>query len=337
MNCKNKLSRVLVTGASGFIGQHLVNRLLRDKLYIRVLIRASSTKHNWNDNVDIVKGDICDIKSIRRSTSGVDTVFHLAGKVHDLDGLIGRDEHDEVTLKGTQNLIAASRESDVKRVVFLSTLSIYGTSSQVIQDETASSDAVSPYGRAKFQAEQCVLEQGAKFDIHVCCLRPAMVYGPGCKGNLPRMIKMIDRGLFPPLPGLGNRRSMVHVANLVEAAILAATHPTANGQCYIVTDEKAYSTRELYEMICQGLGKRVPMWHVPLGMLKMLGYVGDLVGRVRGKRFLFDSNALEKLIGSAWYNSEKISQELGYLPTITFEKALPELIEWYRGETVKCG
>jgi nucleoside-diphosphate-sugar epimerase len=123
---------------------------------------------------------------------------------------------------------------------------------------------------------------------------------------------------------------MVHATNVVEAALLAATCPAANGQCYIVTDGRPYSTRELYEMICHGLGRRTPQWSIPIGILRVLGYMGDAASRIRRRRFVFDSDALEKLIGSAWYSSDKLSRELGYRPTTTFPEALPELIAWYR-------
>jgi nucleoside-diphosphate-sugar epimerase len=116
----------------------------------------------------------------------------------------------------------------------------------------------------------------------------------------------------------------------VDAALLVANHPVANGQCYIVTDGRLYSTRELYELMSRGLGKRIPRWSVPLGVLKAAARVGDVMGRVRGKRAVFDSDALEKLTGDAWYSSEKIAKELGYRPRATFEDALPEMIAWYR-------
>jgi len=141
---------------------------------------------------------------------------------------------------------------------------------------------------------------------------------------------MIDRGLFPPLPNVANDRSMVHVSDVVEAAMLAAYKQEANGQVYNVTDTCSYSAREIYELICKGLGKNVPNWHVPVSVLKIAARVGDVIGMVRDRRVLFDSDALDKLIGSAWYSSEKISRELGYRPSITFEEALPELIAWYR-------
>ena len=327
---KREPRHILVTGANGFVGQHLVNRLLQNGLAVRVLIRDTTTKWSWGGSVEVARGDVRNPLSLSATVAGIDSVFHLAGKVHDFEELEDSGEHEEVTLKGTQNLLSAARESGVKRFVFFSSLSVYGRGSRSAQDETSACEPVSAYGRAKLWAEQYLLSQGVKSGIKVCCLRLATVYGPGCKGNLPRMIRMIDLGLFPPLPNVGNRRSMVHVSNAVEAAMLALNHPAANGQCYNVTDAKPYSTRELYEMIRQGLGKRVPRWHIPVWVLIALGRVGDAFGRVHGKRFWFDSDALEKLIGSAWYSSEKISRELGYHPSITFEDTLPEIIDWYR-------
>jgi len=123
---------------------------------------------------------------------------------------------------------------------------------------------------------------------------------------------------------------MVHVADVVQAAVLAAETPAANGQCYIVTDGGTYSTRELYLLICRGLGRTVPPWRVPLWALRVAAVAGDAIGKVLGRRFVFDSDALEKLIGSAWYSSGKISRELGYKATRRFEDALPEMIGRYR-------
>ena len=197
-------------------------------------------------------------------------------------------------------------------------------------DESFDGPPETPYGRSKLEAERVALEIGRRTGIHVTCLRFPLVYGPGNKGNLFRMIAAIDRGVFPPLPEFGNRRSMVHVVDVVQAAVLAAETPAANGQCYIVTDGRLYSTRKLYELICRALGKPIPCWHAPQWTLRGLGKVGDVIGRIRGKRFLFDSDALDKLIGMAWYSSEKIAHQLGYQPSITFPDALPELVAWYR-------
>src|SRR3989441_11510125 len=110
-----------------------------------------------------------------------------------------------------------------------------------------------------------------------------------------RMVRMIERGLLPPLPRVSSRRSMVYVADVVEAAILAASAPVANGQRYIVTDGRPYSVRELYEAICGALAKRVPRWHVPLGALRTLARIGDAIGRLQRKREIGRASCRERV------------------------------------------
>lgn len=304
---------------------------MRDGFVVRALVRDGLRRLDWRQDVEIAEGDVQDAPAMEAATAGVDTVFHLAGKVHALSEVQGDEAvYYSITVEGTRNVLEGAVASRARQFIFFSSVKTMGEEAPECLDEFSEARPVTAYGRSKLSAEQLVLDYGKRTGLQVVCLRLPLVYGPGNKGNLFRMISAIDRRLFPALPDLGNRRSMVHVSNVVDAAILAAINPAANGQCYIVTDARAYSTRELYEMICQGLGKRVPRWHIPVGALKALGRMGDAIGQIRGRRFLFDSDALEKLIGSAWYSSDKISYELGYRPSITFEDALPEIIDWYR-------
>lgn len=268
---------------------------------------------------------------MKRATASADTVFHLAGKTHALSEVEqGETVYHNVNVSGTRNLLEGAVAGGARRFVYFSSVKTMGEETSECFDESREARPATAYGRSKLAAERLVLDCGKRAELHVVCLRLPLVYGPGNKGNLFRMIAAIDRGFFPPLPPVQNCRSMVHVTNVVEAALLAATSPAANGQCYIVTDGRPYSTRELYEMICHGLGRRIPQWSIPIGILRVLGYMGDAAGRIRRRRFVFDSDALEKLIGSAWYSSERISRELGYHPSMTFPEALPELIAWYR-------
>ncbi len=115
------------------------------------------------------------------------------------------------------------------------------------------------------------------------------------------MVEAVKHHRFPSMPEVGNRRSMVHVEDVVRAAILAATHPHAIGQIFIISDGQAYSTRQMCnERLRRALGMSVPSWSVPVEVLRGLARVGDVIGKVRRRRFLFDSDALDKLIGSAW-------------------------------------
>jgi nucleoside-diphosphate-sugar epimerase len=118
---------------------------------------------------------------------------------------------------------------------------------------------------------------------------------------------------------------MVHVQDVVDAALLAAEHPRAAGQTYIVADGRAYSTRQIHEWICDALGQPRPRATVPLVLLKLAARLGDVIGAVRGRRFVFDSQALDKLTRSALYSAAKIQRELGFEPRRDLRAALPEI------------
>jgi nucleoside-diphosphate-sugar epimerase len=323
--------RALVTGAGGFIGRHLVERLLREGWSIRALAHEARRSIEWPPGVEVVTGDVRDAQAMKAAATGCETVFHLAGKAHALSE-VHEDEaaHRAINVDGTRNILDGAVSGGARHFVFFSSVKAMGEGALKCLDESYGGGPTTAYGQSKLEAERLVLDCGKRAGLHAVCLRLPLVYGVGNKGNLYRMIAAIDRDRFPPLPELGNRRSVVHVANVLDAALLAAGRPEANGQCYIVTDARDYSTRELYELICLGLGRAIPRWHVPLWVLRLLGYAGNAVGRLRGRRFLFDSDALDKLIGSAWYSSAKIARELGYRPSATFEQALPGLIAWYR-------
>lgn len=325
------MKQVLVTGAGGFIGRHLMERLLREGRAVKALVHEAGPWSEWPAGVEVVTGDVRDPQAMRAVTAGCETVFHLAGKAHALDEVQGDEEaYHDINAGGTRRVLEGAVSGGARRFVLFSSVKAMGEGGDRCLDESFTGRPETPYGRSKLEAERAALEIGQRTGLHVTCLRFPLVYGPGNKGNIFRMVQAIDRGFFPPFPEVGNRRSLVCVSNAVEASVQAATNPAANGQCYIVTDGRAYSTRELYDLICRGLGKPIPGWHVPLWMLKGLGKAGDAIGKIRGKRFLFDSDALDKLTGSAWYSSEKISRELGYHPTVTLEDAMPEMIAWYR-------
>lgn len=326
---------ILVTGATGFIGRRLIGTLRQQAgITICALVRDSSQVSRIWPAGDIVgrKGDLSRPETLSGVCDSVDTVFHLAGFAHTADMEEGKaDElHARITVAGTQALLATAVRAGVKRFIFASSVKAMGEATDGCQDESAATAPESAYGRAKLAAERMVFGVGREQGMHVCSLRLPMVYGHDNKGNLPRMISAIDQHRFPPLPETGNKRSMVHVDDVVQALLLAAERPVAAGQTYIVADGQSYSTRRVYTLICAALGRRVPGCAVPAWALKLGARVGDLIGAVRGRSFLFNSDTLDKLIGSAWYSSARIERDLGYRPTRTLENALPEMIAEYR-------
>lgn len=321
-----------MTGARGFIGSHLVRALTRLGADVKALARkVSPGAERAPGRLEWIAGDITKPETVRSVCDRVDTVFHLAGFAHADDAEGGVSElHWQVTHEGTQNLMREACASRVRRLLFVSSVKVIGEASDRRQGEEAAVKPTSAYGQAKCEAERVVLTDGSRHSMHVAVLRLPLVYGPGNKGNIRRMISAVDRGRFPPWPENDNKRSMVHVEDVVQALILAAENPAANGQIYIVTDGKGYSTREIYVGICNALNRPVPHWHVPLSVLNASARLGDFLQVISGRRMPINTSMLSKLQGSAWYSSEKIERELGFVAQFGFFDALPEMIEEYR-------
>jgi nucleoside-diphosphate-sugar epimerase len=329
------MKSVLVTGASGFIGQHLVRRLLQEGYRVRVLARPSSVHRIWPTDVAVVEGDIRDAAKMKEAAAGVNYVFHLAGHTHALSQWAEDDAaYRPLNVEGTRNVLEGALAGGAQGIVFFSSVKVFGEETTECLDESALPRPSTPYGRSKAEAEDMVGDYARTTGLRGTSLRLPLVYGPKNKGNIQRMIWAIDHHVFPPFPDLPNRRSLVHVDNVVHAALLAALQ-APKSPCYIVTDRRPYSTRELYALICRALGRRIPRWQMPLRALIMFGQLGDLVGRVTKQRFPIDSASLNKLIGSAWYSSQRISREVGYDPVMHFEGALPALIAEYRDRSRK--
>lgn len=317
--------RVLVTGGTGFIGGYLVSALVERGAIVTVLSRRTTSDEG--KGYHHVMGDLARPESLEGICRDVDLVFHLGGHAHALDELddVSDELNRKITVEGTQALLEQSLTAGVNRFLFFSSVKAMGEGGEDCQDESAECRPTSSYGRAKLSAERLV-QEASRQGLEVTILRLPMVYGPGCKGNLPRMIQSIEKRRFPPLPETGNRRSMVDVRDVVQAALLAIMYPDTGVKTYILTDGQTYSTRQLYEWIHAALHRSIPTWVVPVSLLRIAAYLGDLIGAILRRRFAFDSDALDKLIGSACYLSEKINHELNFHPAYTLDKVLPEIV-----------
>ncbi len=320
---------VLVTGGTGFVGRRLVMALRERGARIRGLVRPASTIPTDWKGVETVPGDLSDAPSLARACVGMETVFHAAGFVH-ADAAETPEcaaRHWAVNAEGTCDLLDAATAAGVKRFVFVSSVRAVGEPGPRCVDELWDAPPTTPYGRAKRAAEERALAAGRETGMHVIILRPALVYGPGMKGNLTRLIEAVRRGWFPSLPETGNRRSMIHVDDLVQALLLAAAHPAAAGQTYFVTDGRPLSGRELYVILRRALGRSPPCWAIPASALHGAAGLVDGVLWLVGRRERSARGALDKLLGWACYDSSRIANALGYRPVWDLESALPELLQ----------
>jgi len=285
--------KILLTGATGFIGQRLINAVNGE---IHVLSRR---KHSNFKTV------ICDLQSKvipDDALDSVDTVFHLAGFSHDLrDATKIQNLYQEVNVEATVRLAKLAVKSNVKRFVFVSSVKAGGCSTfGVCSSEKDQGDPEGVYGKSKREAELKLLKIGKESGMHVSIIRPSLVYGPNAKGNLQLMFSGIARGWFPPLPETGNRRSMIHVDDLVRAIFLVAEDDRANGEIFIATDSKPYSSREIYSTMCNIVGKSVPKWSMPKFLFGMVAIISL---KIRYK--------VNKLLGDECYSSKGL-EALGF-------------------------
>jgi len=289
----------LITGATGFIGQHILkSKLLNcDRLSgdnIRILSRFP---HSQYETI------VCDLQheSIPdNALSGIDTVFHLAGFAHDMrDGRTTESLYHHINVNVTVELAKLAVKSGVKRFVFVSSVKANGCSTPgKCATEIDQEIPEGVYGKTKREAELELLKIGKKSGMHVSIIRPSLVYGPNVKGNLKLMLSGIKRGWFPPLPETSNKRSMIHVDDLVRAILLVSADDRANGEIYIATDGVPHSSRELYNAMCIVVGKSVPKWSVPKALFDMVSLLNLRIEYIVGKLFddeCYSSKKLEAL------------------------------------------
>ena len=282
-----------VTGSTGFVGKKLICAI---NGRIRVLSRK---KQSDLETIicDFEKDDIPD-----DALDGVDIVFHLAGFAHDLrDATKIQKLYQKVNVDATIRLAKLAVKSNVNRFIFVSSVKAGGGSNfGVCVSEKDQGDPEGVYGKTKREAELKLLKIGKESDMHVSIIRPSLVYGPNVKGNLQLMLSGIARGWFPPLPETGNKRSMIHVDDLVRAILLVADDDRANGEIFIATDGTPHSSRYIYNAMCSALDKSIPKWSVPKILFDMASLVNP---RIRYK--------LNKLLGDECYSSAKL-EALGF-------------------------
>jgi nucleoside-diphosphate-sugar epimerase len=280
--------------------------------------------------------DLSDAATLHGLFNGIETVFHLASHsppAHSLH-LYDAPTHWTVTALGTRNLVASIATSAVRKVVYASSVKVMGDAVAARGRPVTERDMPQPdteYGRAKLAAERSVLALGRDVAKHVSVLRLPLVYGlsnpfePN-QDNVARMLAAIARRRFPPWPRVDNHRSAVHVNDALRALLLLATDSRASGQIYLVTDGRPYSTRWLYEQMCVALGRPLPRWVVPLWTLRSAATFGSLLEQVSGRVMPLNREGLAKLLGDAWYSSEKLQRELGFIAEQNLEQEIVRMV-----------
>ena len=290
------MTKYLVTGSTGFIGSRLLGLLNTIESDVRLLARSEV------NNYETVVCNLGQDRIPKRTLESIDTVFHLAGFAHDMQDSSKVEElYRAINVDATVELAKLAVESGVKRFLFISSVKAGGgLASGKCINESDQNEPEGVYGKSKREAELKLLKIGNESGMHVSIIRPSLVYGPNVKGNLQLMLSGVKKGWFPPLPETNNKRSMIHVDDLVLAIVFVADDDRASGEIFIATDGTPHSSREIYNAMCSALDKSIPKWSVPKFLFDMASLASP---RIKYK--------LNKLLGDECYSSAKL-EALGF-------------------------
>jgi nucleoside-diphosphate-sugar epimerase len=308
--------QVLVTGATGFIGPCLVHRLVDHGCAVRVLARRVPPPGLFPECVSVEVGDICDPGAVEAAVAGCSRVFHLAAMLRASSRSSSPLwEYRSANIAGSKIVATAAINAGVGRVIFYSTVAVYGPSAPgQVHDEESPPLATTLYGYTKREAEKVLMPLTSAGGEALCVtLRIAAVYGRSTKGSYHEFVRWLRRGLFVPVGDGNNRRTIVHEEDVADAAVLAAWHPAAAGRTYNVTDGQIYTTREIVRSICVQIGRRPPRIHVPVSAASRVARVVDS-GMVALGLPVLAVPLLEKLTEDRAVNGMRIQQELGFRP-----------------------
>ena len=317
-----KRPKVMVTGATGFVGRHLVDFLHANQYRVSVYSRQEfSARASCGLNPeDWFIGEIEDKPALISACKTADVVVHLANLAH--AGLSDRVRHYSFNVEGTRFVCEACREAGTRKLVYVSSaLTLSPVRSAYAQSKKLAEEVV-------FKAASDAAYSGDEFEAHI--LRPANIYGPGMKGNIAGLIRGISDRRMPPLPALTNRFAMVSVYDVCRAIQILIESASVSEHPYLLTDGELYTPNRVESAIYAALHRRQPRWRSPRVIFYLAALVAETFNRLRLGETTVGLRTYHNLVTDSPLRSEGLDERLGFSPTRDFEDDLPEILSVLR-------
>lgn len=311
--------RVVVTGATGFIGGHLCPALRTQGFEVVVVGRRRPDA----DVEYVACADLadCDLSAALR---GADALVHLAGLAHERAVALDKENGDQAFLRvnvlATERLAREAAGAGIGQFVFVSTIQVCGEETHGVPfNESSALAPRSRYARSKVEAEQRLVRVANETGLRVTVFRPTLVYGPGNGGNMLRLLRLVQRGWPLPLGAVRNRRNLCFVGNLVSAISAALRSRDVQG-LFVACDRSAFSTPDLVRSLAHAMGRKAMLLSVPPSLLRAAAAV------------LGQGDAARRLLGSLEADSSKLERELAWTPPFESDEALRLTARWFSGD-----
>ena len=326
----------LVTGATGLVGHHVVQRLRRDGWHVRAFVRdAARAGALSRAGVELATGDTLEPSGFARAARGCDVVFHTAAAVTPRGGW---EAFSRPNIDGTRNAIAAAARAEA-RLVHVSSVAVYGGSTRY-RDGGHPTDEESPlvaleegayYARSKRDSEALVMEAHAAGRLWATAVRPAVIYGTHDRQFVPRLARLLQRGFVPLVRGGRSKLAVVHAANVADGMVRAAAIDAAGGRAYNLANDHDITVREFFRLGSAGLGVRMRVVPIPYAVARAgLGLFQLLAPLLFGPRFsAVGSASLDFISRDNPFSSERARRELGWDPPVRHEDGVPEAFKWW--------
>lgn len=311
---------ILVTGGSGFIGTRLVDDLLKEEHIVRIFDKANSDK--YPELVTI--GDVRDVNALIEATKGMDVIYNLAAE--HADDVTPLSLYADVNIGGAENVVAAAKANGIDRIVFTSSVAIYGLN-RGEPDESFDAQPFNEYGRTKYEAEKIFLKWAEEDKGNsLVIVRPSVIFGENNRGNVYNLIKQIAGGKFLMVGNGENKKSMGYVGNI--AAFLASLVNANSGvDIYNFAGKPDLTSKEIVYIVKNALNLQDNTFSLPYWIGLLGGYTFDILAKVTGKKLPISSIRIKKFTAETTVNTDKLI-ESGFKEPFTLEEGLQRMIRY---------
>ncbi|MCE5195248.1 MAG: NAD-dependent epimerase/dehydratase family protein [Nitrospiraceae bacterium] len=313
--------KILITGANGFIGRRVCQIFAEKGHFVRAAVRNNSFVH-LNANIDVVHASDIDFSNAWKSVlTGVDVIVHLAARTHVMNetSKYPLAEYRKVNVEGTRRLASMAVQAGVRRIVYVSTIKVNGesTGERAFREYDIPSPQ-DPYAISKWESEEVLRDFSVRHGLEVVIIRPPLVYGPGVKGNLLKLMKYIYHRYPIPFGGIQNRRSFISLDNLVDVLILSATNAVCNGHTFLVSDGEDISTTALVSKIAEAMDIKTNLIKFPYKTISLITKVFPSLQYIS-----------DRLTSSLAVDNSKFKRMFDWIPPQTIQDGIKAMVACY--------